>query len=128
MDKVLLAVDPKELWKFALDEDGYRKGVELVEIEEKYLNELQEKQLAIIEHYGLEEQLNRLIEECGELVQAICKWKRYPDTNKLLALIEELADVKNLIEQVELDSDYIEDGITRIKEYKINRELDRIKE
>lgn len=89
--------------------------------------EIQKKQINIIEHYGLEEQLNRLIEECGELVQAICKWKRYPNTDKLLALIEELADVKNLIEQLELDSDYIEEGIARIKEYKINRELDRIK-
>lgn len=37
-----------------------------------------------------------------------------------------LADVENLIEQLELSSEFIDEGVSRVKEYKVNREIDRI--
>lgn len=90
------------------------------------------KQSEIIEHYGTDRQLEQLIEECGELIIAISKYKRYiPGGNGMSisfihGIIQELGDVKNLIEQLELSSDYIKEGIERTIEYKVNRELDRI--
>lgn len=100
-----------------------------------YRVNVREKQGLIIDHYGFDNQLERLVEESCELVQAICKYKRYKkNENKnlgksvetLLNLVEELADVKNLIQQLEIDSDYIKEGIKRNIEYKVNRELERI--
>lgn len=111
-------------WLREVDNEGY-------EIVDGYMCfSLEKKQRAIINHYGLDHQLDRLIEESAELIQAISKWKRdYKSENcidKLQHLIEELGDVKNLIEQVEFDNEYIREGIARTVEYKVNRELDRI--
>lgn len=98
---------------------------------EKHLNEIQTKQLQIINYYGFENQLNQLIEECGELIVAIAKLKRYGFTEDSVAcaytLVGELADVKNIIEQLELKNKIVAEGIGRTKEYKVDRELDRIK-
>lgn len=92
--------------------------------------ELKNKQLKIINHYGIDNQIDILLEESAELVQAICKWKRYYKSegsiDSLNLLIEEIADVKNIIEQLELSNESIEEGIERNIEYKVNRELDRI--
>lgn len=101
------------------------------ETQETYKSDIETKQLKIIDHYGMDKQLDQLIEESSELIKAICKYKRHgrgdSTIDLLIDLIEELADVKNLIEQIELDSDYIKDGIKQLKEYKIDRELQRIK-
>lgn len=98
--------------------------------------ELQEKQLQIIKHYGPDYQLKRLTEECGELIVAIAKFqrsaqylnikKRVP-SNELNNLISEMADVENLIEQIKFDYGLINGGVERVKKYKVDRELDRIK-
>ena len=53
--------------------------------------------IPIAEHYGLEHQLGLLQEECGELIQAISKFRRYGDKDPL---IEELADVEVVIAQI----------------------------
>lgn len=101
-----------------------------METQEEY--NIKDKQAAIIDYYGLDNQLNQLVEESSELIQAICKYKREESidlTNyydRLFNLIEELGDVKNLIEQVELNSDYIKNGINMNIDNKVNRELDRI--
>ena len=101
-----------------------------MEKEELYLTETENKQLQLINHYGIENQLNQLIEESAELVQAICKWKRDNKSENCIGfldnLVEELADVLNLIEQIKLSDAYLEDGINKIKDYKVNRELKRI--
>lgn len=91
---------------------------------------VKDKQLEIINHYGTDKQLDQLIEECGELIVAIAKTKRYPfsDTciDKYENLIEEMADVKNLIEQIEIENSWIKEGVKRNIEYKVNREIERI--
>ncbi|HZJ76269.1 MAG TPA: hypothetical protein VFC70_01045, partial [Oscillospiraceae bacterium] len=73
-----------------------------METEEKYITEIQKKQIKIMVHYGEDRQLEKLVEECAELIQAIMKSKR---TNVFYInndVIQEMADVKNLLEQFEL--------------------------
>ena len=91
-----------------------------------------DKQSEIIEHHGIDKQLDQLIEECGELIVAISKYKRYIpggnsiDVSLIHEIVQELGDVKNLIEQLELSSEFIGEGVSKVKEYKVNREIDRI--
>jgi len=49
--------------------------------------------------WGYEFQETMLIEECSELIQAICKRKR---NGEYWNLLEELMDVKIMVEQIEL--------------------------
>ncbi|MDR7870323.1 MAG: hypothetical protein RIN55_05655 [Tissierellaceae bacterium] len=106
-----------------------------MELQEKYLTELQERQLRLVKYYGPDHQLKRLTEECGELIVAIAKFQRSgqhlnikkKEPSELLTnLISEIADVENLIEQIKLDYGLVSDGVVKVKEYKVNRELDRI--
>lgn len=56
----------------------------------------------IIEHYGTEHQCRQAMEECAELIQAINKAVRYPDNASVrVQLMEEIADVKIMIQQLE---------------------------
>ena len=92
--------------------------------------DLKEKQLTIIKHYGVDKQLDLLIEECGELIQAICKFKRsdHPALEILLNynLIEEIADVENIIEQIKLNNPGLVNLMDGIKDNKTNRQMHRI--
>lgn len=97
--------------------------------------DLEDKQLEILKHYGREKQSRMLVEECGELIVAISKLRRNGKSlnirykvpsEEFNNLIEELADVENLIDQIKMDYDMINEGVKRVKEYKVNRELDRI--
>ena len=85
----------------------------------------EEKVKEIAEHYGLKNQLRQLAEECSELSVESSHSARYGTTVKI---IEEMADVMIMIEQViylaKIDKCDIEDCIN----YKINRQLKRIEE
>jgi NTP pyrophosphatase (non-canonical NTP hydrolase) len=66
-----------------------------------------------IEKWGFDTQADMLLEECSELIHAICKFKRVtppvdPNTTADLLdnLCEEIADVKILIAQFETDPIY----------------------
>ncbi len=68
-----------------------------------------EKYKDIALRYGLANQINRLVEECSELIQAVMKYKRITESKGLeleklmLAkenIIEELADVCVIMEQI----------------------------
>lgn len=96
------------------------------ETENKYLTEIQEKQLSVIEHYGVDNQLDQLIEESAELILAIRKYKR-SILKDPVGLINELADVLNIIEQIRIYDSFINAGVESIKEYKVNREVERIR-
>ena len=54
----------------------------------------------IAEHYGLRVQMRQLIEEMAELTQVICKAERYDLDTVREHLVEEVADVKVVLEQV----------------------------
>lgn len=93
------------------------------EAENKCMTEIQEKQINIIEHYGVDHQLLKLAEECAELIQAILKDEDVFKAN----IIAEMADVLNLIEQIRSVDEFIDKGVNSVKEYKINREVERIR-
>lgn len=90
----------------------------------------------IADHYGLRIQEQQLIEEMAELTQAICKDKRSKGEGQSLGddwrfkdihanLVEELADVKLVLEQVIylMDAD---DAIQEIIQKKIQRTFERM--
>lgn len=97
--------------------------------------ELKDKQLAIMLHYGIGAQLDMLIEECSELIQAICKFKRMRTTKNEIEAIEltysiasEMADVENVIEQFKNGNQQYANLVDSIKENKTNRQILRIAE
>lgn len=97
-----------------------------MEDEEKYLTGIQEKQKTIVGYYGPYKQLNQLVEECAELIVAIQKQQRYDFSSISDSVVEEMADVKNLIEQLELHKHYVAEGVKTVKGRKIDRQLERI--
>lgn len=86
---------------------------------------VREKQRKIYNHYGLDHQLEKLGEECLELALGILHRDK-PGNENFRNIVEEMADVKNIIEQIEQQNLDIEKGIMAWTEYKTDRELDRI--
>lgn len=91
---------------------------------------------------GLKNQLMILIEEMSELTQAICKYKRKTENGTITPLsfeeiinnlIEELADVELVLNQVKLLLNYntadidIYDEIQHVKSQKTQRHMDRVR-
>lgn len=79
----------------------------------------------IADMYGKEPQLVMLMEECGELIQACSKQLRRKDKS-INNLIEELADVRIMIEQIE-HLYGIKSLVDDEMDYKLNRQLERMK-
>lgn len=88
-------------------------------------------------YYGYEAQSNQLVEECAELIQAVSKYRRavaglgqpIAEEKKAVALenlIEEIADVEIMLEQVKYLLQIPEDELDAVKLYKVNRTRERI--
>ena len=79
----------------------------------------------IADHYGIKKQLRQLAEECSELAVEASHSARKGTTVKI---IEEMADVEIMIEQIiylaKIDKCDIEDCIN----YKLDRQMKRMKE
>ena len=75
-------------------------------------------------HYGLTNQLDKLIEESAEVIQAIQKYKQ--NRNLTTGLIEELADLSIVYEQV-IYLLRCDERMAVMKKYKVDRQLRRIK-
>lgn len=76
----------------------------------------------IATHYGLEHQKRKLVEEMAELTQDIMKGKD---------IVEELVDVEIVLEQLKfllMEDDEVKEGYTDMREFKIERQLERMKE
>lgn len=97
------------------------------------------KALTILQHYGAANQRRQLVEECSELIQAICKYDRaissnttgyYPDVqNAKYNIAGEIADVLIMIEQIKISlGTETRQEIENLIESKLNRQLERIKE
>ena len=54
----------------------------------------------IIRHYGSEHQATKLVEEGGELISAIARYKNDPSEENCTQMYEEMADVILMLEQV----------------------------
>lgn len=79
----------------------------------------------IADHYGIEKQLHQLAEECSELAVEASHSARKGVTVKI---IEEMADVLLMIEQVIYLANIAIDDIDECIKFKIDRQLERIKE
>ena len=81
-----------------------------------------------IQYHGIEQETTVAMEECAERRQAISKCKRCGWIDKYREnLIEEIADVLIIINELQLIYDISNDDIENIKKYKIDRMDYRIK-
>lgn len=92
------------------------------------MTELQEKRCReILRYYGAEKQRRQLVEECAELIQAVCKLHREYTPHSYYNFIEELADVEIMVEQMkQILPTADRDRLGEIETAKINRQLRRI--
>ena len=81
--------------------------------------------MEIADHYGIEKQLHQLAEECSELAVEASHSARKGVTVKI---IEEMADVLLMMEQVIYLANIAIDDIDECIQFKIDRQLERIKE
>lgn len=82
----------------------------------------------ILERYGIENQTRQAMEECGELIQALNKMLRLPSAENLNHLTEEMADVEIMMEQMRIAWQIPRIDIFEVKNHKLNRMMQRIKE
>lgn len=85
----------------------------------------------IANHYGYDNQSHQCVEEMAELMIAINKFRRkeIPNRNNyelMQDIYEEIADVEVLLEQLKYFFNCY-DEVNAMKEYKLKRELERIK-
>lgn len=93
-------------------------------MEEKIRMIMNEKLKTIAEYYGLENQLRQLAEECSELaVEANHSARKGSVT---VRLIEEIADVEIMLEQVRYLAGIQESDIVKTRFYKLERQMKRI--
>ena len=75
----------------------------------------------IIEHYGINNQLKKLTEEVYELQESIL------EQHNIEHILEEYADVEVILEQIKQYFKLDDDKIELIKDYKVARQLYRIR-
>lgn len=78
---------------------------------------------AAIKRWGRLSQIEMIVEECSELIQAIQKQKRYGNIENV---IEEIADVEIMCEQARMLFD-TGGKVDIAKDFKINRLKERLK-
>lgn len=94
---------------------------------------IREMNLETAKYYGYEAQSNQLVEECAELIQAVNKYRRVEtglgqpvaEDKKAIArdnLVEEIADVELMLEQVKYLLQIPEDELLAVKTFKVNKE------
>lgn len=77
-------------------------------------------------YFGYESQKDQLIEEVGEMLQALIKLNKNPNHENRMHLAEEIADVKICLEQVAYLVP-IDFEVQEVRKQKIQRTLERIK-
>lgn len=94
-------------------------------------NELSARNIESAKYYGFDLQSNLLMEECAELIQAVNKYKRkiYSGLSvysTLDNLIEEIADVELMLEQIKALLNISDKYIEAWKKDKVERTRNRI--
>ena len=79
----------------------------------------------IANHYGLEKQLVKSLEELDELKEEIKSYIQDPDDYLLYRLADEMADAEIMISQLKILLN-LSDAVEEVKENKIARQLGRI--
>ena len=85
------------------------------------------KLLFLINHYGPMPQQDMAIEELSELQKAILKHRRYATEETKKEVIEEIADVQVMIEQLKIIFS-CKSKIDEIMDIKIDRQIGRVME
>ena len=82
----------------------------------------------IAEHYGLEHQIGKLREELVELFEVAFDISLNPQSldQRLFELVDEMADVKIMISQIEVLTGTIQNVADRM-DFKVRRQLDRMR-
>ena len=98
--------------------------------------DISEELKQIADYYGWDAQSNMLIEECAELIQAVNKYKRANGSGQPMAeyhsslvfdnLIEEIADVEIMLEQIKHLLKVPEEEIHTTKVFKIIRTKEKM--
>lgn len=83
------------------------------------------KLLFLIDHYGTKKQQDIAIEELAELKKAIIKYRREPSDKTKEAVIEEIADVQVMLEQLKMIFS-CRSKIDEIMDAKIDRQIKRV--
>lgn len=78
---------------------------------------------AILNHYGITEQVAKLKEECRELIEASDGYINGTDSKA--HFLEEMADVEVMLDQMKLHFN-AQDRVDEIKRFKVKRQLGRI--
>lgn len=90
---------------------------------------MKEKLLEIINHYGVMPQLKYFQSEVFELNEAIIKAENpFEPIQDIEHITEEIADCFVMLEQFRLYYDIDLDEIKKVGRYKIDRQIERIKE
>ena len=87
-------------------------------------HENNQKCLKILKHYGVSPQLRKLAEECGEAVQAALKYDYKANEITKQLLINELADVEIMLQQLKLAIGY--ETVNKEIDFKLNKQLREI--
>lgn len=93
--------------------------------------------LYLISHYCYNVSIALQVEECAELIQAVNKYRRVEtglgqpvaEDKKAIArdnLVEEIADVELMLEQVKYLLQIPEDELLAVKTFKVNRTRERM--
>lgn len=98
----------------------------LVSVEEKRSYEMKEKEKEIIEHYGVMPQLKHLQGEMFELTEAVINYENEMTKDNINHIIEELADVQVMIDQLKTYYKVNDVDLNKEMEYKVNRQIIRI--
>lgn len=78
----------------------------------------------VIEHYTPVHQLDIAIEEMSELTKEICKYKRGFDNRE--SIIEEIADVIIMMEQLRVIFDVEDDDLKKYIDFKFKRLIENM--
>ena len=87
--------------------------------------DIERKLLFLINHYGTKKQQDIAIEELAELQKAIIKYRREPSDKTKEAVVEEIADVQVMLEQLKMIFS-CRSKIDAIMDAKIDRQIKRV--
>ena len=90
------------------------------------MKEQKDKMITIVNNFGIRNQLKKLSEEVFELQEAVINYDVNNDKDNMNNIIEELADVTNLTNQIKHYYNIEESNLNDVLDYKVNRTLERI--
>lgn len=80
----------------------------------------------IADHFGIDKQTKKAIEEASEYIKALLKNQEYGTSETYKSLVEEVADAEIMIAQIKYLHGISEEQLNKIKLNKIARQMGRI--